>query len=80
MSRDSRVYKLKHFFADFDKFYFSPLFIKDKDRIARRLDAQRQQIDDAEWRNNSVIQTESKIDELMVSEQSLQFGSEANNE
>jgi len=32
----SRVRRIKNYFARFDRFYFSPLFIKDNERIERR--------------------------------------------
>ena len=54
--------KIKESIANFDKYYFSPLFIKDIDKIQRRSENQRTQLlDDREWKNNSIVRTDTEV-------------------
>jgi len=61
--------RMKDAFSRFDKYVFSPLFIKDEERIEKRNEGAKIEFkDDQDWKNNSINRSQSEVlrDNLIV--------------
>ena len=64
INRNTRVSRFKRIFANFDKYYFSPLFIKDEVRVERRDNEKREKADDKDWAENTKIIGDQTLDKI----------------